>query len=234
MGAGTEGDAEAFENERWSPAAGSGTVVLPTFFIASTETTVAQFAAFVQASSRPRSPCDRGSARLPGAIHLVARRAGLLPLAGDHASPRSGRAGGGRRSAASGLAHSSADRGAVGEGGTRWRRAPLPWGAEPRRDRANYDSGAVASVGQFPCPDCAYGLRDMSGNVWEWTSSPYQPYPYTETDDRTNLEADALWVMRGGHYGDAARMVRTTARGAAEPGARRPFIGFRVALVPPR
>ena len=47
-------------------------------------------------------------------------------------------------------------------------------------------------------------------------------------------DADALWVMRGGHYGDPARMLRTTARGAAEPGARRPYIGFRVALVPPR
>jgi hypothetical protein len=28
-------------------------------------------------------------------------------------------------------------------------------------------------------------------------------------------------------------MVRTTARGAAEPGARRAFIGFRAALVKP-
>ena len=50
----------------------------------------------------------------------------------------------------------------------------------------------------------------MSGNVWEWTRSPYQPYPYDETDDRTHLDADALWVMRGGHYGDPARLVRTT------------------------
>ena len=48
-----------------------------------------------------------------------------------------------------------------------------------------------------------------------------------------NLDADALWVIRGGHFGDDARLVRTTARGAAEPGARRAFIGFRVALVPP-
>ena len=72
----------------------------------------------------------------------------------------------------------------------------------------------------------------MSGNVWEWTRSPYQPYPYDETDDRRGLEADALWVMRGGHFGDPARLVRTSARGAAEPGARRPFIGFRLALSP--
>jgi len=71
----------------------------------------------------------------------------------------------------------------------------------------------------------------MSGNVWEWTSSPYQPYPYDPSDDRANLDVDALWVMRGGHFGDPARTVRASARGAADPGARRPFIGFRVALV---
>jgi formylglycine-generating enzyme required for sulfatase activity len=69
--------------------------------------------------------------------------------------------------------------------------------------------------------------------VWEWTASPNQPYPYDPNDDRANLDADALWVIRGGHFGDEARLVRTTARGAAEPGARRAFIGFRVALVPP-
>jgi formylglycine-generating enzyme required for sulfatase activity len=70
----------------------------------------------------------------------------------------------------------------------------------------------------------------MSGNVWEWTRSPSQPYPYDPNDDRTNLDADALWVMRGGHYGDGPRNVRTTTRGAADPGARRAFIGFRVAV----
>jgi formylglycine-generating enzyme required for sulfatase activity len=36
--------------------------------------------------------------------------------------------------------------------------------------------------------------------------------------------------MRGGSYGDNARTVRTTTRGAADPGARRPFIGFRVVV----
>ncbi len=100
----------------------------------------------------------------------------------------------------------------------------------PRRDRANFDGAGTTPVGRFECPECPYGLADMSGNVWEWTRSPYQPYPYDERDDRTHLDADALWVIRGGHFGDPARLVRTSARGAAEPGARRPFIGFRVAI----
>jgi iron(II)-dependent oxidoreductase len=107
-----------------------------------------------------------------------------------------------------------------------------PWGEEPQRGRANFQSSGTWPVGSAACPECPYGLADMSGNVWEWTSSPYQPYPYDPDDDRTNLDADALWVMRGGHFGDEPRLVRTTTRGAADPGARRPFIGFRVALVP--
>jgi formylglycine-generating enzyme required for sulfatase activity len=70
----------------------------------------------------------------------------------------------------------------------------------------------------------------MAGNVWEWTRSPYQPYPYDPSDDRTGLDKDALWVMRGGGFADGPQLIRTTTRGAAEPGARRPFIGFRVAI----
>jgi formylglycine-generating enzyme required for sulfatase activity len=86
-------------------------------------------------------------------------------------------------------------------------------------------------VGSFSCPECAFGLFDMSGNVWEWTRSPYQPYPYDTADDREGLAADALWVMRGGHFGDPEQYVRTAVRGGADPGVHRPFIGFRLALV---
>jgi formylglycine-generating enzyme required for sulfatase activity len=53
MGAGQDRDPQAFENERWSPSAGEGTVDLPAFFIARTETTVGQFTAFVRATNRP-------------------------------------------------------------------------------------------------------------------------------------------------------------------------------------
>jgi formylglycine-generating enzyme required for sulfatase activity len=70
----------------------------------------------------------------------------------------------------------------------------------------------------------------MSGNVWEWTRSPYQPYPYDESDDREGLDAEALWVMRGGAFNDGPQNVRAAVRGGADPGARRPFIGFRVVL----
>src|SRR5690606_11871267 len=121
------------------------------------------------------------------------------------------------------------EKGARGTDGRRF-----PWGSEPRPDRANFQSSGPTPAGQFPCPECPYGLEDMSGNLWEWTRSPYEPYPYTEADDFARLDADALFVIRGGHFGDAARLIRATARGGADPGARRAFIGFRVVRAPAR
>ena len=215
MGAGVDRDAEAFENERWSPAAGEGTVDLPTFFIARTETTVAQFAAFVHASHRPTDPRAIAAppahpatfVSWPEALAYCRWLEGTLARTPGVPGAVVDRLQSGWRIRLP--TEAQWEKAARGHDGRRY-----PWGAEPRRDRANFDSAGVTPVGQFPCPECPHDLRDMSGNVWEWTSSPYQPYPYTETDDRANLQADALWVMRGGHYGDSARMVRTTARGA--------------------
>ena len=106
----------------------------------------------------------------------------------------------------------------------------FPWGDEATRERANYAGSGTIPVGSFDCPECSFGLSDMSGNVWEWTRSPYQPYPYDETDDRESLETDALWVMRGGGFGDTEQNVRSAVRGGADPGVRRDFIGFRVVI----
>jgi formylglycine-generating enzyme required for sulfatase activity len=235
MGAGTDRDAMAFENERWSPAAGEGTVDLSAFLIARSETTVGQFGAFVRAADRI---VDQRALDAPAGhpVTFVSWPEAVAYCRWLEAALRS------EPSVPALVAErlrsgwrvrlpteAQWEKAARGTDGRRY-----PWGMEARRDRANYEAAGPAVVGQFPCPECPQGLRDMSGNVWEWTSSPYQPYPYTDADDRANLQADALWVIRGGHYGDPARMVRTTVRGGAEPGARRAFIGFRVALVPPR
>ena len=107
-----------------------------------------------------------------------------------------------------------------------------PWGSEPRHDRASYEQRGTAPVGSHECPECPFGLYDMAGNVWEWTRSPYQPYPYDPTDDTEGLENEALWVMRGGSFADPERFVRAANRGGADPGARRAFIGFRIAISP--
>jgi formylglycine-generating enzyme required for sulfatase activity len=234
MGANPSRDPQAFDNERWSATEAEGNVYLPTFYIARHEVTVAQFAAFARASAWTVD--ERALAGPP--THPVAFVAWPDALAycrwldatleSETSTPprlRELLRQGWRVTLPSEAEWEKAARGSD--------RRTYPWGNEPRTGRANYGGTATTPVGQFACPECPYALFDMSGNVWEWTSSPYQPYPYDPSDDRANLDADALWVMRGGHFGDGLRLVRTTARGAADPGARRPFIGFRVALSRP-
>ena len=230
MGADPAVDPRAYDNEKWSASTSEGIVDVPAFYLARHEVTVAQYAAFVRAT---KATVD-ANALAGQPTHPVAFVTWPNALAYC-------------RWLESVLAKAQGPTGDLVRAGWRvtlpteaqWEKAArggdrraYPWGDQPRKDRGNFEGTGPTPVGQYACPECPYGLADMSGNVWEWTSSPYQPYPYDASDDRANLDADALWVMRGGHYGDAARTARTTTRGAADPGARRAFIGFRVALVP--
>lgn len=233
MGADPAADPLAFDNERWPGASGQGTVDLPAYFISRYEVTAAQFATFAAAAgfaADPRAlaaPPDHPVAHVswPDALAYCRWLGAAL-----HEAPQTPPTLAERLRAGWQVTLPSEaqwEKAARDADGRRY-----PWGTEMRRDRANFQSGAAAPVGSVPCPECPWGLADMSGNVWEWTRSPYRPYPFDD-DARGDLTADALWVMRGGSFTDPARNLRTTTRGAADPGARRPFIGFRVALSPP-
>ncbi len=108
-----------------------------------------------------------------------------------------------------------------------------PWGNDPRSEFANFGGRGTTPVGAYACDVCPYGLSDMSGNVWEWTRSPHPTGRYGEEDVALNLEEDALWVMRGGSFADPANLARAAVRRSGEPGARRPFIGFRLVISAP-
>ena len=108
-----------------------------------------------------------------------------------------------------------------------------PWSyAYPTRELANYHEyiGGITPVEMFsPKGDSAYGLADMAGNVWEWTSSQYRTYPYVVDDGRENQEEDALRVQRGGAWmthDDA--YLRCAARVGVSQGRSQNNIGFRV------
>ncbi|MGD2178679.1 MAG: SUMF1/EgtB/PvdO family nonheme iron enzyme, partial [Anaerolineae bacterium] len=81
----------------------------------------------------------------------------------------------------------------------------FPWGNEADPNQANYgDTGidTTSAVGCFPGGASPYGVEDLSGNVWEWTRSRYEGYPYDPEDGRENLEGgrDAPRVLRGGAF----------------------------------
>ena len=90
------------------------------------------------------------------------------------------------------------------------------------RDRWEF----TAPVGQFP-PN-PWGLCDLAGNAWEWTSSRCSSYPYRLTDGRED-DVGGLRVMRGGCWAFPADYAATTRRHRFSPYLRYDYPGIRVA-----
>jgi formylglycine-generating enzyme required for sulfatase activity len=79
-----------------------------------------------------------------------------------------------------------------------------PWGDDFVAENAVYGSNSgnvTADVGSKPRGISWVGALDMSGNVWEWVSSIYRPYPYKVDDGReSNGNANSARVLRGGSF----------------------------------
>ncbi len=109
-----------------------------------------------------------------------------------------------------------------------------PWGnAAPDPSRCNlgmHRQGPTIPGRYSPDGDSPYGCADMAGNVWEWTSSLYAPYPYQAEDGREDPAAHGRRVMRGGSWYDLDQLLRCANRGAFNPTPWLAGIGFRCAL----
>jgi formylglycine-generating enzyme required for sulfatase activity len=86
--------------------------------------------------------------------------------------------------------------------------------------------GSTVRVGSFP-PN-AWGLYDMSGNVWEWTSDNYAPYPGAVAPDTPAFTPDRK-VIRGGSWLFGADSARCGLRYTHRPQDRGPSLGLRLA-----
>jgi formylglycine-generating enzyme required for sulfatase activity len=109
-----------------------------------------------------------------------------------------------------------------------------PWGSrfEAERVNAGYTLG-TAAVGSYAAGASPYGVLDMAGNVWEWTSSLYRPYPYDAGDGREDPVAHGARVNRGGSWYYGAEYARTAYRATADHMYRRiADLGFRCARSP--
>lgn len=163
------------------------------FWIDRTEVTNAQFAQFngVAANSRTWTDADRPRERITWieARNFCAMRGARLPTEAEWEYAARG---------PDGLAY--------------------PWGNEFSKDNVVYYGNSdleSAPVGSRPGGMSWVGALDLSGNVWEWTSSQYEPYPYQADDGReadTNGTTDASRVMRGGSYFHDSAAVRAADR----------------------
>ena len=120
-----------------------------------------------------------------------------------------------------------------GAGGLASSKRRFPWGGEaPGGRHANLDSrhtGCIAAS-SLPAGDSAFGCRQMTGNVWEWTSSDFLPYPGFSADPYQ--EYSEPWfgthkVLRGGCWATRARLLRNTWRNFYTPERRDVFAGLR-------
>jgi len=108
-----------------------------------------------------------------------------------------------------------------------------PWGNEPPNpDLLNFDRAIddTTEVGTYPAGASFYGALDMAGNVSEWVSSVYSPYPFSAGDGREEPGSFESRVVRGGSWLDEAAVTRSAYRGSNGPSGSNDSIGFRCAM----
>lgn len=108
-----------------------------------------------------------------------------------------------------------------------------PWGnEEPDDSRSNYNNtiGDTTPVGSYPAGQSAYGHLDLSGNLWEWTSSLEADYPYDATDGREDADRADQRAVRGGSFYYTSYQIRCAARTGFSPATANEHIGLRLVL----
>jgi formylglycine-generating enzyme required for sulfatase activity len=109
------------------------------------------------------------------------------------------------------------------------------WGQTFTVERANTLEGRVLApspVGAYPAGAATCGALDLSGNVWEWTHSLYQGYPYRTDDGREDRFAAGRRTLRGGAWLLHHRVARVSSRGRPLPDPFNDLIGVRVVVAP--
>lgn len=97
---------------------------------------------------------------------------------------------------------------------------------DARADPGGAWLGHPAPVGSF-APN-TWGLHDLHGNAWEWTSDWYAPYPSGPTTDPRGPATGTLKVIRGGSWYFDAANARSAARATHAPEDWGFSLGFRI------
>lgn len=110
-----------------------------------------------------------------------------------------------------------------------------PWGSEapnPSLGNFDFDHWNPTPVNAFPAGGSAFGVHDMVGNGWEWTSTVFGPFPGFEAFPfyrgySANFFDGKHFVMKGGSPRTAACMLRPTFRNWFQTHYQYVYAGFR-------
>lgn len=115
------------------------------------------------------------------------------------------------------------------------RRRRWPWGEGDWAGRANLGGAALrpAPAGAYPDGASAYGVEQMMGDVWEWTSSAFEPWPGFAPMLYAAYSAPFFGgdyrVLRGGSWAVGGAAIRPSFRNWDHPIRRQIFCGVRLA-----
>jgi formylglycine-generating enzyme required for sulfatase activity len=103
------------------------------------------------------------------------------------------------------------------------------WGDQSPDDRACWKHAGACPVKSYP--PGAFGLFDMTGNLWEWTSDAYGDYPFPP---QVRDGEGPLRVYRGGSWSRRfEKWMRARLRNRAPPDFEGSHLGFRCAVTTP-
>jgi len=205
-------------------------VYVPDFYIGKYEVTNAQYARFVQDAGYLPPPSWKGKTTFPEGT-------GNLPITyvGQHQAEAYAKWRGGRL-----CREEEWEKAARG---TDQRIYPYGNDYEPSRANIDYLKNGLTPVGSYPLGASPYGVMDMMGNVYEWTSTHYTPYPGNRDDparyraykvDKSgNVVPDpnrkSFYVItRGGCWKCDPWSSQVTTRNPTRPDYASDFFGARV------
>jgi ergothioneine biosynthesis protein EgtB len=111
----------------------------------------------------------------------------------------------------------------------------FPWGSQPPQPRLgnfNFQRWDPAPVGSYPSGSSAFGVADLVGNGWEWTSTVFTPLPgFQAFPFYPGYSADFFdgnhYVIKGGSARTADRLLRRSFRNWFQPHYPYVFAKFR-------
>lgn len=112
----------------------------------------------------------------------------------------------------------------------------FPWGDElPSEKNANLFESKLwgtAEINSYPEGKSFYGCHQMLGDMWEWTSSEFMPYPGFRSgfDEYNDKWFNNQKVLRGGSFGTSKFSTKNTYRNFFKTYERWLISGFRCAL----